>query len=222
MGWGPRITGAISSASNNSARLDSLHLGQGQTQGNARPHWVSLGGLVCEEDHVLCKFMHFCTVQLFSNPPFWIGDVRWRHWVEKESSTCRVILNPLYLRLASPCSFIWFSKYLLSDYYVPGTVIDARGTMKHKTLPPHRTYLLEKVCACGPKGGSLHSLLMYSLSLPSFLQLCMEFPSNWAFSWPEGLIWERYDIRYKREWIFPLSTKSSPWRINLIPDNPLW
>lgn len=55
--------------------LASLCLRQGQAQGNVRPHWVSLGGLVDEENHVPHKLMHFYIVQLFNRPAFWMGDV---------------------------------------------------------------------------------------------------------------------------------------------------
>lgn len=52
MGSGPGITGTISSASSNSVRLAPQCLGKGQPPGNVRPHWVSLGGLMCEENRV--------------------------------------------------------------------------------------------------------------------------------------------------------------------------
>lgn len=65
MGSGPRIMDAISRASSNSSRLASLCLGQGQPQGNVRPHWVSRGGLLCEENCPLQAhgFLYWATLQ---------------------------------------------------------------------------------------------------------------------------------------------------------------
>lgn len=81
--------------------------GHGQPQGNVRPHWVSLGGLMCEENHVPCKLMHFNSVPLFNIPGFQMvphdGDTREKR---KPAYLRRVMLNPPHTSLASPQTFI--------------------------------------------------------------------------------------------------------------------
>lgn len=100
---------AISRASKNSAKLASLCLGQGQPQGNVRPHWVPWGGLMCVWKIVLCKLMDFTIGQLFNRPGFWTDDMWWRCWGESESQNRQVYFESSFPSLASPHSFICFT-----------------------------------------------------------------------------------------------------------------
>ena len=132
-GSDPRIMDAISRASKNSARLASLCLGQGQPQGNVRPHWVSWGGLLCVENHPLQAhgFHYWATLQLTRFLNWWhVMETLGRKWKSEQAGLFWILFS--LTRFSTFIHLIY--TYLLSNYCVSDAVIRAGGRVKHENI----------------------------------------------------------------------------------------